>query len=180
MREIPLKQFLEWPNANYDNPQTRGNELLAINIVFLIFVTFAIMVRMYHRISKRNLGIDDLLLAIAYLFAVGTAAVVLLANKRYGWDRHIWDVQLMTIQSANIIAFIAKLTFVFASSFTRLSLNFQYYRLIRESDTMWYRWIMHFGLAFNLAILIILIFVGVFACQQVPLQTLKYFQFNIS
>lgn len=164
MREIPLKKFLEWPNANYVDPHTRGNELLAINITFLILVTLAVIVRMYHRISKRNLGLDDFFLVIAYGFVVGTAAVVLLANQRYGWDRHIWDVPLPMIQSANIIAFIAKLTFVFASSFTRLSLIFQYYRLIRESDTLWYRWIMHFGLAFNLAILVILIFVGVFAC----------------
>ena len=37
--------------------------------------------------------------------------VVVLADVRYGWDRHIWDLHPNMVQSANIIAFIAKLTF---------------------------------------------------------------------
>lgn len=37
--------------------------------------------------------------------------VVVLADVRYGWDRHIWDLHPTMIQSANIIAFVAKLTF---------------------------------------------------------------------
>ncbi len=50
MREIPLKVFAAWPAPNYVNPVTRGNELFAINIVFIILVTFSIAIRMYSRI----------------------------------------------------------------------------------------------------------------------------------
>lgn len=164
MREIPLKVFAAWPAPNYVNPVTRGNELLAINIVFIILVTFSIAIRMYSRIRLSKPGWDDAMILLAYVFTIGMTAVVLLANQSYGWDRHIWDVHLDTLQSASIIAFVAKLMFVCASSFTRLSLVLLYYRLIKDTNTWWYSWLIHFGMAFNIAVFIVLIFVGVFEC----------------
>jgi hypothetical protein len=29
----------------------------------------------------------------AYIFTIGLTAVVLLANQKYGWNRHLWDVE---------------------------------------------------------------------------------------
>lgn len=164
MRDIPLKQYRDWPDANYENPVTRGNELLVVNIVFIILVTFSIVVRMYSRFTQSRPGVDDILIFIAYIFTCGLCAVVIMANRDFGWDRHIWDVPMEMAQGASILAFCAKLTFVFASSFTRLSLIFLYYRLIKESTTKWYRWSIHLGLAYNLATTLVLIFLGIFGC----------------
>ena len=45
------------------------------------------------------------------IFTIAMTVVVVLADVKYGWDRHIWDLHPDMIQSANVIAFIAKLTF---------------------------------------------------------------------
>lgn len=45
------------------------------------------------------------------IFTIAMTTVVVLADVRYGWDRHIWDLHPDMVESANIIAFIAKLTF---------------------------------------------------------------------
>lgn len=164
MRAIPLKVYAAWPAPNYVDPVTRGNELLTINIVFITVVTLSIIVRIYARLTTSKIGLDDWLIILAYLFTIGMTAAVLLANRRYGWDRHTWDVRIDVIQNAQIIAFVTKQMFVAASSFTRLSLIMLYYRLVRETTTRWYRWLVHFGLVFNVLLFLVLIFMGVFTC----------------
>lgn len=164
MRDIPLKVYASWPAPNYVNPVTRGNELLITNIIFITLVTFSIVIRIISRLKQARPGIDDVFIFIAYLFTIGLTIVVIMANSSYGWDRHIWDVPLTKVEGASILAFCAKLTFVCASNFTRLSLIFLYYRLIKESTVKWYRWSIHFGLIFNTAIFIVLLFIGIFGC----------------
>lgn len=164
MKDVPLKVYASWPAPNYTNPVTRGNELLVINIIFVILVTFAIVIRIISRLKQARPGLDDIFIVIAYFFTLGLAAVVIMANKSYGWDRHVWDVPFDKIRGASILAFCAKLTFVCASSFTRLSLIFLYYRLIKESTVRWYRWSIHFGLVFNVLVFVILFFIGIFGC----------------
>lgn len=58
-------------------------------------------------------------------------------------DRHLWDVAPWMYQDANIIAFVAKLNFTLASTFTRLSLICFYYRLIKDSGVKWFKWVLH-------------------------------------
>jgi hypothetical protein len=166
MREIPLSVYMHWPAPNYENPTTRGDALLSINIVCIILVTLSIGIRLYSRmLVKHQSGIDDIMIVLAYVFTIGMTAVVLLANRSYGWNRHMWDVEVSRVQHANIIAFIAKIMFTLASSFTRLSLIFLYYRLIRDTRLRWYAWTLHANLAFNLCILISFILLVVFACM---------------
>jgi hypothetical protein len=164
MRDIPLKVYAAWPAPNYKDPITRGNELLIINIIFIILVTFSIVIRLVSRLRQSRPGLDDIFIVIAYFFTIGLTIVVIMANNSYGWDRHIWDVPLDKIKSASILAFCAKLTFVCASNFTRLSLIFLYYRLVKESTVKWYTWSIHFGLVFNIAVFVVLLFIGIFGC----------------
>lgn len=166
MREIPLSVYLEWPAPDYANPTTRGDALLTINIVFITLVTLSLGVRLYSRmLVKHQSGMDDVMIVLAYLFTIGMTAVVLLANRNYGWNRHMWDVETNMIQHANIIAFVAKIMFTLASTFTRLSLIFLYYRLIRDTQLRWYSWTLHINLAFNIVLLISFILMIVFTCM---------------
>lgn len=140
--------------------------MLAINIVFITLVTLSIGVRLYSRmLVKHQSGIDDVMIVLAYIFTIGMTAVVLLANRNFGWNRHMWDVEASMIQNANIITFTAKIMFTLASSFVRLSLIFLYYRLIRDAQIRWYSWALHINLAFNLIILIIFVLLTVFTCM---------------
>jgi len=59
--------------------------------------------------------------------------VVILANEMYGWNRHEWDMTPDMIVGANKIAFVAKLMFSLAATFTRMSLICFYYRLVKDS-----------------------------------------------
>jgi len=94
MREVPLSVAVNWPMPNYDNPDTRGGALLGINIALIILVTLAVGTRVWARLSiKKWFGLDDAMIVLAYLFTIGLTAVVLLANRNFGWNRHIWDVK---------------------------------------------------------------------------------------
>ena len=158
--------FLHWPAPNYINPTTRGDALLVINIFFIILVTLSIAVRIYSRVRvKRQAGMDDIMIVLAYIFTIGMTAVVLLANRNYGWNRHMWDVEVSMIEHANIIAFVAKLMFTFASCFTRMSLIFLYYRLVKDTYDRWYRITLHISMAFNIAILISFVLIATFICM---------------
>lgn len=117
---------------------------------------------------------------------MGLAIVVILADKKYGWDRHvrtvilprrernadmpqIWDIPSVEIQSANIIAFSAKLLFTLAATFTRLSLCSFYYRLVKDSGMKWFEWIVHATVAFTIAVCIVFVSLTIFLCTYVAL-----------
>jgi len=93
MREVPLSVAVNWPMSNYENPHTRGGALLRINIALIILVTCAVAIRVWARLSiKQWFGLDDATIVLAYLFTIGMTTVVLLANRNFGWNRHVWDV----------------------------------------------------------------------------------------
>jgi hypothetical protein len=86
MRDIPLDVILSFPPANYDNPHTRGPALLIINSIFLVLCTVFVALRMYTRIHLvRTFGWDDVSLLVGFVFAVGLAANVMLANNNFYW-----------------------------------------------------------------------------------------------
>jgi hypothetical protein len=133
--------------------------------VFIILVTLSIAIRLYSRmLVKHQSGLDDVMIVLAYVFTIGMTAVVLLANRNYGWNRHMWDVEVSVIEHANIIAFTAKIMFTLASSFTRLSLIFLYYRLVKDTRSRWYTITLHINLALNLCILVSFVLIVVFTC----------------
>ena len=86
------------------------------------------------------------------------------ANRKYGWNRHIWDVEFEMIEKASMIALASKLLFVGASTFTRLSLICFYYRLVGESGIAWFSWVLHASMAFNISIGIAFTCIGIWLC----------------
>jgi hypothetical protein len=182
MRIPPLSVILTWPSPNYDNPVTRGDASLIVNVIFISLVLLAVGLRFYCRASAGalRLGWDDAMIALALVscsnnqvqchanrtqvFTIALTAVVILAERSYGWDRHIWDIEAGKIQSANIIAMVAKLVFTLASTFTRLSLCCFYYRLVKDSGISWFRWVVHATMAFSAAIGIAFVFLSIFQC----------------
>ena len=71
------------------------------------------------------------------------------------------------IQSANIIAFVAKLTFTLAATFTRLSLICFYYRLIKDSGIQWFTWVLHASVVWTLSVCIVFICLTIWLCNPV-------------
>ncbi|KAF2088817.1 hypothetical protein K490DRAFT_38175, partial [Saccharata proteae CBS 121410] len=174
IRHIPLDVFFNFPTPNYIDPPTRGNALVVVNAIFISFVTIAVLLRMYTRIFlKRWFGSDDVFIIFAFITTVALTVVVVLADRQYYWDRHVWDVPLQSIKGVLIIAFIAKLVFVYAATFTRLSLLCFYYRLVQDSDINWFRWAVHVSVIFNVVLCIIFTCFGIWLCQPIS----GYWQF---
>jgi hypothetical protein len=76
------------------------------------------------------------------------------------------------VQSANIIAFIAKLTFTLAATFTRLSLICFYYRLIKDSGIKWFNWVLHVSVAWTLSVCLVFIVLTIWLCSYVAFPVL--------
>ncbi|KAF2022287.1 hypothetical protein BU24DRAFT_439026 [Aaosphaeria arxii CBS 175.79] len=168
MRAIPLDVLLSFPQPNYVNPDTRGPALAIVNYIFLVLVIVVVALRIYTRlIVKRWFGTDDVFMALALIFAIGLKTVVLLANQRYGWDRHVYDIPLDWIASTAKIAMAAKILFTCAASFTRLSLLFFYYRLVKDTDKKWFHWSIHANVAFTIGIFISFICLAIFQCKPI-------------
>ncbi|KAH7126850.1 hypothetical protein B0J11DRAFT_287720 [Dendryphion nanum] len=168
MRYVPPEVLLSFPTPNYDDPVTRGHALLVVNSIFVALTVVVVCMRMYTRIYlKRWFGVDDVFILLALVFTLGLTAAVLLANRNFGWDRHIYDIPLTQIEPTLKIGMAAKVLFVAAASFTRLSLLSLYYRLVYNARIRGYIWAIHANTAFTVAIFIAFVFLAVFLCTPV-------------
>ncbi|KAH7563537.1 hypothetical protein BM1_00584 [Bipolaris maydis] len=165
MQLPPLSVILSWPAPNYHDPVTRGPALVIVNSIFIALTFLIVAARLYTRIViKRWFGVDDVFILLALLFAVGLTIIVLLANKSYGWDRHVWDIPVSKFVPTYKIAMAAKVIFTAAATFTRLSLHCFYYRLVSDSGKLW---LVHFNVFYTIGIFISFIFIAIFLCVPV-------------
>ncbi|EUC41054.1 hypothetical protein COCMIDRAFT_107175 [Bipolaris oryzae ATCC 44560] len=139
MQLPPVSVVLSWPTPNYDDPVTRGPALVIVNAIFIT-------------------------LTLLILFAIGLTIVVLLANKSYGWDRHVWDIPVSKFVPTSKIAMAAKVVFTAAATFTRLSLHCFYYRLVSDSGKLWFRWLVHFNVFYTISIFVSFTCIAIFFC----------------
>ncbi|PSN58951.1 hypothetical protein BS50DRAFT_444984, partial [Corynespora cassiicola Philippines] len=155
MRFFPNEVILSWPTPNYINPVTRGHALVYVNSVLIAIAIVVSILRLYTRlVIKRWFGADDAFMIIALILDVGNTACVLLANQRYGWDRHIYDIPFDKWAPTAKAAFTAKILFLLAVSATRLSLFSLYYRLSRGISSRSYRWFLHANVAGTVAFVV--------------------------
>ncbi|KAF2765627.1 hypothetical protein EJ03DRAFT_377627 [Teratosphaeria nubilosa] len=168
MRIPPLDVILSWPKPNYVDPATRGPASVVVSLIFAVLMLIVVSLRLYCRTRvKKWFGWDDVMIAFALIFAIGLAVIVILAQTMYHWDRHVYDIPLNDIQASNIIAMTAKTVFVLAATFTRLSLCLFYYRLVKDSGLAWFSWLVHFSVAFTMAICVALVLLIIFLCTPV-------------
>jgi hypothetical protein len=62
---------------------------------------------------------------------------------------------------------VAKIVFVGAATFTRLSLHCFYYRLVQDSARPWFKWLIHVNVAYTVGIFISFPFIAIFMCNPV-------------
>jgi len=78
----------QWPNPNYDNPVSRGPDLLVISAVFISIAGTLVILRLYTRIFITHFfGWDDGLILAALIFAIILTTGVDVGFSNYGWDR---------------------------------------------------------------------------------------------
>lgn len=91
--------------------------------------------------------------------------VVILANERYGWNRHVWDLEAEMIAQANKIAFVAKIMFTLAATLTRISLICFYHRLVKDNGIKWFSWVLHLAMAWTVAVCITFLCEVIWLCM---------------
>jgi hypothetical protein len=75
----------------------------------------------------------------------------------------------LTLVELGKIAMAAKELYTIATCFIRLSLILFYYRLIVDTGLKYFKWVLHWSLAFNIAILIAFTGLSIGQCTYVEL-----------
>ncbi|KAH8702550.1 integral membrane protein [Talaromyces proteolyticus] len=119
----PASVMATWPTPNYVDPEHRGPGLLATNI-FLCSLSFVMTtMRVYTRVRiTATPGMDDVFAILAFITAVAMSTISSLADARYGWDRHIWDVPMEWMPNSLKCRMTFQITFSLASTLTKISL----------------------------------------------------------
>lgn len=66
MQIPPVEVILSWPTPNYNDPETRGDTLLILMVIFSVLVVLACLGRFYSRIIiKHWFGWDDGFIIVA-------------------------------------------------------------------------------------------------------------------
>ncbi|KAF8855902.1 hypothetical protein BDZ45DRAFT_715582 [Acephala macrosclerotiorum] len=133
----PINVLESWPTPNYIDPVMRGPANIIVVAIFFPLALLTVGIRIYTRIRlSRSFGVDDWFI-IATLFPTTTYAIfTLVAELHFGWNRHIWDVQLDTITIGLKIIMATEILFCFATSLTKISMLTLTYRLVANSSTL--------------------------------------------
>ncbi|KAM3152555.1 hypothetical protein ABEW05_007015 [Botrytis cinerea] len=121
---IPPPQILStFPQPNYIDPVTRGPVLLIITVVFLPIIYIVVGLRTFTRTHlSKHFGIDDVFLLIALVPTTACAVIALLAQERWKWNRHIWDVAPDDAEFGLKISLLLECLFGLAVALTKISL----------------------------------------------------------
>jgi hypothetical protein len=130
MRPPPVEVLLGWPTPDYENPNRLGPTGTIIAVVLLASVTVLLGLRVWtRRFITRSFGLDDILILIAFVPAVGFTATGLIAKERFGWGTDVWDVRPQLYPGSLQAGLASYLFFDMATSFTKLSMLALVYRL---------------------------------------------------
>lgn len=151
----PDSVLAEWPTSNYVDPVVRGPANLIIIAIFFPLALMIVGIRTYTRIHlSKSFGLDDwfilaalvgrmfvlldesMLLIIPKLPTTAFAVLTLLTEIHFGWDRHIWDVQLDTIVVGLKVVLGTEILFCLATSLTKISMLTLTYRLVGNSSSL--------------------------------------------
>ncbi|KAK0732222.1 hypothetical protein B0H67DRAFT_549831 [Lasiosphaeris hirsuta] len=129
MRIPPAEILTTWPKANYIDPETRGPGLIIVEIIILPLALLTLFLRLYVRIGiLHKSGWDDWLMVAAAVFGTGVTTCVILASTKFGWDMHIWDLNLDNMTSGRQVSIAVQALFVLATSFAKVSILTSYLR----------------------------------------------------
>ncbi|KAF7860370.1 hypothetical protein EAF04_008497 [Stromatinia cepivora] len=122
--QIPSPQILStFPQPNYIDPVTRGPALLIITVVFLPIVYIVVGLRTFTRLYlSKHFGVDDVFLLISLIPTSVCAILALLAQERWNWNRHVWDITPDYAEFGLKMNMLLECLFGLAVAFTKISL----------------------------------------------------------
>ncbi|KUJ19087.1 uncharacterized protein LY89DRAFT_731510 [Mollisia scopiformis] len=136
--QMPSLSVIEsFPTPNYVDPAVRGPANIITVSIFFPLALLIVGIRTYTRTClSKSFGADDWFILAALLPTTAFAIMTLLAELHFGWNRHIWDVQLSTISTGLKIILCTEVLFCLATSLTKLSMLTLIYRLVSHSSSI--------------------------------------------
>ncbi|KAF2747294.1 hypothetical protein M011DRAFT_477368 [Sporormia fimetaria CBS 119925] len=130
MRFPPPEVRKSWPKPNYVDPVERGPALMIVELTLLPIAIICVALRLWIRVGwLHRSGWDDWLMVAAVIFSLGTTVLVILATQMYGWNVHVWDLQLHQMETGRKASMAGQTLFVLASSFVKMSILASYFRI---------------------------------------------------
>ncbi|PMD42804.1 hypothetical protein L207DRAFT_425298 [Hyaloscypha variabilis F] len=164
---ISVQTLESWPAPNYVDPQTRGNSVIVINSILYGLVLGVVGLRIFTRTCiSRSFGYDDAFILLAMLPTTAFVAVMLMAQVKYGWNRHAWDVLPSTVAIGEKLALATQILFAVASTCTRLSMLFLTRRILAAGYRRLQK-LTTFAMVFMSADCLIFAVICVFQCRPI-------------
>jgi hypothetical protein len=111
---------------------SRAPELLIVTIVITTCATIFVLCRLYTRLAlTRNLGYDDIFLAISSILDISLTALICTLTK-YGVGEHIWEHTISDSHWNDILGFSARTVHVVVLTTTKLSICLFYRRIFQD------------------------------------------------
>lgn len=122
--QIPPPEVLStFPPPNYIDPVTRGPAFFIITVVFLPIIYIVVGLRTFTRIYlSRHFGVDDIFLLIALIPTTACAVGALIAQEKWKWKRHVWDMTPDDVQFGLKMYILLECLFGLAVALTKISL----------------------------------------------------------
>ncbi|TGO85274.1 hypothetical protein BPOR_0413g00010 [Botrytis porri] len=130
--QLPSPEILaSWPVPNYTNPITRGNGVLIVTSILFPLALSMIIIRLYTRlVMSKSFGLDDWLIIAAMLPSTSFAILAILAEKKFRFNRHIWDVPFNRVTFGLQYVIITQIVFTLGQTLTKCSMLALYYRIL--------------------------------------------------
>lgn len=130
--QLPSPEILaSWPVPDYDSPITRGYGVIIVTSILLPLVLSIIFIRLYTRlVMSKTFGLDDWLILAAMLPSTTFAILAILAERKFHFNRHIWDVPFNRVTFGLQYVIITQIVFTLGQTLTKCSMLALYYRIL--------------------------------------------------
>ncbi|KAH7039470.1 hypothetical protein B0J12DRAFT_762765 [Macrophomina phaseolina] len=135
----PAELVLAWQTDSFPHGIRRG-PMVVIVVAILYFVTLSVVLgRIYARLyAQPSAGLDDFFIFLAMVPTTGLAISICLADRLYGFDRHVWDLTIDLAVQSREITFAISNFYIFSTSLTKLSILCFYRRMATNTIERWF------------------------------------------
>ncbi|KAK1961832.1 hypothetical protein LY78DRAFT_587835 [Colletotrichum sublineola] len=145
--------------------ETRFAEILAILVVGAVLSTLAVALRAFTRLKMlRTFGLDDVIMVVAQILALGTAVAIGLEESKWGLGKHSWVQPKEDYVPYMKSFYVSIILYNIATTVVKLSILLQYRRIfaneLMQKLTTW-------GLVFMTAWTVMLCFLLPMMCLPV-------------
>ncbi|KAF2434105.1 hypothetical protein EJ08DRAFT_694126 [Tothia fuscella] len=145
------------------------NWMAAYAVPIQVVTSLLLWLRIATRFSTQGrLGLDDILILIAWALGCAVTGLVLHATYNLGFNRHVWDVPQELWWRGALVGWLVEALFFWSTCFTKVSVLMFYRRLVVGTYSRKFKWAIWIAISFVIAytiVFFIIICVGCFPVE---------------